>query len=244
MRKLFRTEIIKLQWILIFFLIAIDAVINAGLGAMYTYDFKQLFKVGWESLYLQTVSFHALFFYPLYTGVFASLICHYEHKNGGWKQLFSLPIKRSYIYWAKFLILMILMAISQGIFFLAYLISGNLMGLQGHIPWTTLFISLIGGWIAVFPLAAFQIFISQKIKTFGVSIIFNIFCVIPNIVLTGLNSTIGSWFPFTLPYYAMFPKGTTLSPNFDFYPFVIILFITLVIYVIIGRRSLIKQDSF
>lgn len=141
---------------------------------MYMESFKEIFSPSWYQLYNQSQSFHTLFFYPLYAGIFASLICYYEHKNNVWKQLLSLPISKSHLYLAKFGMLMTLMALVQIAFFFAYIITGWIIQPPGRIAWGQLTSYAFLGWLSIFPLCALQLWISQKVKGFGKSLVLNI----------------------------------------------------------------------
>lgn len=68
-----------------------------------------------------------------------------------------------------------------------------------------------------FPLAALQLMLSIKIRNFGASLGMSICCVVPNIVITGFHSSIGAWFPFTIPYYIMMPQTATYAPRVEPY---------------------------
>ncbi|MEK3914232.1 ABC transporter permease [Paenibacillus sp. FSL H7-0331] len=242
MFRIIRSEWLKYQWGLFFLFVIVDAGVNAGLGALSTRDYKEVFETGWDTFFMHSVTFHTLFFYPFYTGLFASMLCYYEYKDGGWKHLFTLPIPRIQIYSSKLVLLLTLMGFTQLFFLSAYLLSGYMLKLPGEIPVAMMLKHTLAGWLAVFPLASFQLWMAQKIRTFGLSIMFNILCVVPNLVLTGLHSSIGAWFPFTLPYYAMFPQHTSLSPRLDLLPFLFIAAFTFILYLFIGSRQFIRHE--
>lgn len=242
MTALFKTEWMKLEWKKVALLILCDVLVNMGLGVVYLHDLAEFFQPSWFTFYMHSISFHAMFFFPLYTGLFATFLCFYEHRNGGWKQLASLPCERQHIFYAKGIVLLCLTLITQTAFFIGYCITGLILSVPGEIPWRALFISILGGWFGIFPLMAAQLWISSKIKNFGAAMVMNISCVLPNLVLTGLHSSIGSWLPFTAPYYIMFPQGVNLSPAFDLAPYLVIISFTFAVYFFLGRRSFMKRD--
>lgn len=241
MLQLYKLEFAKVQWSVIFLLIALDTVINSGLGAMYMESFKEIFSPSWYQLYNQSQSFHTLFFYPLYAGIFASLICYYEHKNNVWKQLLSLPISKSHLYLAKFGMLMTLMALVQIAFFFAYIITGWIIQPPGRIAWGQLTSYAFLGWLSIFPLCALQLWISQKVKGFGKSLVLNISLVLPNLIVTGMVYYIAAWFPFSLPFFAMSPKAGVVHP-FDPISFWFIVAFTTLLYLVLGWRIFIRRE--
>ncbi|MFB6366675.1 ABC transporter permease [Paenibacillus elgii] len=242
MKRILLAESIKMQWSIVCVLIIADVWINSVLGIMSLNDLQEFFKPDWSTLYMHAVNFHSMFFYPLYCGILASLICLYEHRDGGWKFLLTLPLSRKNLYFAKFLLLIGILALIQFIFLLGYLISGIVAGVPGTIAWPSVLYSVFGGWIGILPLAALQMWISTKIKSFGVAQILNVCCVVPNIVVTGLHSTIGAWFPFSPAYYIMMPQTATFAPRVEPYSLFTIVLVTFLVYLLLGKRSFVRRD--
>ncbi|GED15413.1 ABC transporter permease [Aneurinibacillus migulanus] len=242
MKQVFIAEAIKLQWVVIIGLILADTLLNSALGLIQMNDLRDFFEPGWLSFYIYAVNFHSMFFYPLYVGIIASLICLYEHRNGGWKQLLVLPIPRSQLYLGKFLLLISILAVTQLVFVGGFLLVGWAKNVPGTIPWTTILKSAVGGWIGILPLAALQLWLSFRIKSFGASLGIIIACLVPNIVLTGLHSWIGAWFPFTLAYYIMMPQDSPFAPEVGSISLYLIVLFTFIIYLIGGQRFFVRRD--
>lgn len=242
MRKLIKTELMKIQWKSIFLLILIDVLVSSILAANNVQEFKDTFEPNWTTLYFQFVSFHAMFWLPLYTGIIASLACSYEYKNRAWKQILTLPYPRPIVYLSKFLIIIVILFVIQIAFLLSYIVTGYKIQPIGIIPWKTLAFGVIAGWLAAFPLAALQLWLSTKLESFARALVLNISMVIPNIVITGFHSNIGAWFPYSSPYYAMFPQGINLSPRVEWNLFFLIIFATFMFYLIKGCCSFSKKD--
>lgn len=240
--QIYRLEFAKLQWSVVVILIALDALINSGLGAMYMESFKDIFAPSWNQLYIQSQSFHALFFYPLYVGILASLICYYEHQNNAWKQLLSLPVSKTHLYLAKFLVLISLMALVQVAFFGMYLIAGWIIQPPGKIEWSQLLGHGILGWVSIFPLAALQLWISQKVTGFGKSLALNVSLVLPNIFSTALVSYLAAWYPFAPPSFAMYPGGGPIPSRFHPEPFWATVALTFLLYFTVGWRMFVKRE--
>lgn len=242
MYKLFLSELQKIKWRVILLLILLEEV---GTWILATGSVKSLvdyFKPNWMTLYFQGVLFHGMFFLPLFTALFAAFLCFYEHKEGSWKQLLTLPYPRWQVILSKILTLIALIAVIQLIYFMGYFIAGKIIGVEGSIPLKIVILRIFGGWLACFPLAVLQIGLACRFKSFGAILTFSISSVVPNIVLTGLPSYIGAWLPFVPPYYAMFPQGLNLSPRVEPVPFILILLVTFLIYFYISIRSFVHKD--
>lgn len=242
MLRLYSLEFAKVQWSVVFLLIGMDALINSGLGAMYMESFQEIFPPSWSELYRQSQTFHSLFFFPLYTGIFASLICYYEHKNKVWKQLLSLPLFKSHLYLAKFLTLITLMVLVQIAFFVTFLITGWILQPPGEIPCNQLLMHGVLGWLSIFPLAASQLWISQKVTGFGKSLALNVSLVLPNLLISGMVSYLAAWFPFAPPFFAMHPQDSPIPTRFHPVPFWMIVTFTFLFYLILGWRSFIQRE--
>lgn len=70
-------------------------------------------KMSWELLLNVMSMMHALLFLPVLSGIFAALICRYEHHDGGWKMLLSLPVTRLSVYLSKYVMIIGLLAAVQ-----------------------------------------------------------------------------------------------------------------------------------
>ncbi|WP_019636605.1 ABC transporter permease [Paenibacillus fonticola] len=239
---LLRTEAMKVQWSIVILLIFLDTTVNAAMGIMQLDSLKEFFMPNWSTLYMYSVNFHAMFFYPLYCGILASLLCLYEHRDGGWRTVLSSPVPRYKFYYAKYLLLILILALVQIIFLLGYLCTGYLLHLPGVIPWDVLAYTIVGGWFGIFPLAALQLILSIKIRNFGAAFAMSICYVVPNIVLTGFHSSIGAWFPFTIPYYIMMPQTASYAPRVEFYSLWFIVLLTGMVYLFSGRRFFVRRD--
>lgn len=242
MYRLFLSECRKIRWALISLLILAETFVSFFLAAESVESLAYYFPKNWNTLYFQAVLYHGMFFLPFFTGIFAAFLCFYEHKNGAWKQLLTIPIPRYKIFLSKFLMLIVILAFQQVLFLAGYLIAGNIIHTQDSVPWKTVITGVIGGWLSIFPLAMLQVHLCTRFKSFGTALLFNISMVIPNIVITGLPSWLGAWFPFAPPYYAMFPQGINLSPRLDPYSFSAILILTFSLSLILGIRSFVRRQ--
>jgi len=162
--------------------------------------------ISWEILLSVMGTVHALLFLPVLSGLFTALLCRYEHHDGGWKQLLSLPVSRGAVYVSKFVMAAGLLAAVQLIFLLCLLVTGWLRH-AGAVPWEMVLPQVIGGWLATLPLAALQLAVSQAWSSFAAPLALNVSFTLPNILIVN-SATYGPYYPWAQPMIAMSPYGT------------------------------------
>lgn len=218
--RLVSCEWYKIQKWLILILLIVGPVLSVGAGQSFEPDSSSMDK--WLWIYTVSTQQYAWMFYPVLTGVFAALICRYEHTNGGWKQLLAQPVSRTQIYLAKAFLLAAFAAASQLIFVLLFALGAWWNGLSDTISWGIVMKSALAGWIAVLPLAALQLWISFLWRSFGVPLAINIALSLPSI-LAAQSETFGPFYPWAQPMLAMIPKeGEFLNVNTETLVFVVI----------------------
>lgn len=206
--RAFRAELIKAQWPLLGFL-----VVGGGLVAVLMSSDGSIASLGQrEGAYQAAVMQYAWLFYPLLAGVFAALICRVEHAGGGWKQTFSLPVSRGRVYLAKYLLLAMLLAVTSVVFALGFVGLGMLRGFTEVVPWAVIARSVAAGWVAVLPLAAMQLWISSRWKSFGAALALNVCFTLPAI-FAAQSSEFGPWYPWAQPLLAMLPARAEISAS-------------------------------
>ncbi|WP_010271670.1 ABC transporter permease [Paenibacillus senegalensis] len=241
MRKLIAAEAAKTQWILIAFLIAVDLLVNMSLGISDLDMLQEYYAANWPHFLMVVYNFHTMFFFPLFSGILAALLCSYEHRSGGWNQLLVMPYSRTRMYAAKYIMLAMILAVIQLTFIGAAVVTGFLTGVEGNMDLGMVIISAFSGWISILPLAALQLWFSSRLSSFGIAFSLNVACVLPNIVLSGLHSLYGMWFPFVLPFYAMMPQGTPFAPRVDELSLYVWIGISLAAAFLLGSRSFQKK---
>lgn len=149
---------------------------------------------------------YALLFLPLITGVLASVICRYEHQEGGWKQLLALPVTRGRVFIAKYVLLLILVFVIQ-LFYLGSIYGvGMIKGFTDPFPIEIVWKSILGGWVATFPLIALQLWMSILFKSFAAPFTVNVVFTLPSIL--AINSErFGPYYPWAQPFSMMYIGG-------------------------------------
>ncbi|MBB6730559.1 ABC transporter permease [Cohnella zeiphila] len=202
MWRMMRSEWIKIRRSVIWLLVLVSPLIAALFGlfaANKEGDFPWI-----EALSLMSV-LHAMLFLPLLTGVYASLLCRYEHAGGGWKSMLASPVSRTQVYVVKFILVMLMLAVTQLLLFAALLLVGFAHGFNGPIPWRELTTSFAGGWVACLPLAALQLFASVALQSFAAPLAINVVLTLPNILVAN-SARFGPYDPWTQPMLAMLPR--------------------------------------
>ena len=151
---------------------------------------------------------YALLFLPLITGVLASTICRYEHQAGGWKQLLALPVTRGNIFIAKYIILLILVFLIQLLYLGAIYSVGVIKDFTDPFPLEIVWKSIIGGWVATFPLVALQLWMSILFKSFAAPFAVNVIFTLPSILAVN-SERFGPFYPWAQPFSMMYIGGST-----------------------------------
>ncbi|MGG3926832.1 ABC transporter permease [Metabacillus fastidiosus] len=155
-------------------------------------------------LLIMTIA-HSILFLPLIIGVFTSFVCRYEHQNGGWKQLLSLPVSRTHVYLSKFLIVTFLITINQLLFIVSLFIISLIKGFADPIPVDIILKTALGGLMASLPLIAFMLLISMAWSSFAAPLALNVIFTLPNIMVAN-SEKYAPFYPWVQPFLTMMPK--------------------------------------
>jgi len=150
---------------------------------------------------------YGLLFLPLITGVWAGLVCRYEHQAGGWKQLLAAPVTRGQVFIAKYTVIMLLVFIMQLLYLVALYAVGKIQQFTDPFPLDIVWKSVIGGWVAVFPLAALQLWMSMMWKSFAAPFAVNVIFTMPSILVIN-SDRFGPYYPWAQPFSMMYIGGS------------------------------------
>lgn len=211
MLRMFRSEWLKIRRSVLWLIAAVSPALALLVGL---FGAKGDTEFPWqEALSLMSV-LHAMLFLPLLTGVFAALVCRYEHNGGGWKSVLALPVTRTQVYVVKLAVVMLLLALTQLLVLAALLIVGGANGFSSSVPWHVLLVSFGGGWMACLPLAALQLFISIAFQSFAAPLAVNVILTLPNILVVN-SSTYAPYDPWAQPLLAMLPRDSMAYEGLD-----------------------------
>lgn len=211
MFRMLRVELMKTQWSLVGLVALLGPLFAVVLGVNPGGDLVG--AEAWKTAYGFAAVRYAWLFYPLLAGVFAALVCRPEHMGGGWKQLLALPVSRTELYLAKFVVLVGLLAVTNVLFGAVFVVAGlaEHLGTAG-IPWGEIARSLLAGWIAVLPLAAVQLWVSSRWKSFGAALALNVCFTLPAI-FAAQSHEFAPWYPWAQPVLAMSGMGPTSAED-------------------------------
>lgn len=191
----------KISWV---FVVGPLIALFSGLSATMVIE---KYEINEWYLTLMVMNFtYALLFLPLLTGVLAGLICRYEHQAGGWKQLLATPITRGQIFVAKYVILMAVILIIQLIYLVAVFAVGWIKGFSDPFPFAIIWKTILGGWLATFPLVALQLGLSVMWKSFAAPFAVNVVFTLPNIFAVN-SDQFGPYYPWAQPFLMMYIGG-------------------------------------
>ncbi|MDX8046484.1 ABC transporter permease [Gracilibacillus sp. S3-1-1] len=151
---------------------------------------------------------YAILFLPLITGVLASIICRYEHQEGGWKQLLALPVTRGKVFLSKYILLVVLVLFIQILYLGAIYAVGIIKGYTDPFPLTIVWKSVVGGWIATMPLIALQLWLSILFKSFAAPFAVNVVFTLPALLVVN-SERFGPFYPWAQPFSMMYIGGST-----------------------------------
>lgn len=205
MLSILQSEWFKLRKSKIIFIIFVGPLIGLFLGLVTNLGNDVAVNEWYLSLLSMNLTY-ALLFLPLITGVLASVICRYEHQSGGWKQLLALPVTRGKVFIAKFILLMLLVFVIQLLYLGAIYAVGMIKGYTDPFPIEIVWKSIVGGWVATFPLVALQLWMSIAFKSFAAPFAVNVIFTLPSILAVN-SERFGPYYPWAQPFEMMYIGG-------------------------------------
>ena len=129
-------------------------------------------------------------------GIICSISCQFEESNKNWQRLLSIPVKANRIILSKITSLSLVMAISQLIVLLFYIISALVL----KVPFANYLLDFllwsITGWIATITIVTIQIFLSIRLKNFAVPILISAILAIAGLMTLFIGQGLFSIFPY------------------------------------------------
>lgn len=119
----------------------------------------------WRYYFQMTRAFWGVFIFPMLLATLAALSLAVEHRNDNWKMQLVQPVPLGSFYWAKFFVLVLLMACSQLVLYGSTLLFGQALELPGSPPAVELF-TVFAVIPAALPILAFQFGLSLNWRSF------------------------------------------------------------------------------
>lgn len=209
-------EWLKLRHSRISLVLAILPIISLIIGCFNFYFNQAALQNGWYSLWTQVSLFYGEFFLPILIAICCAFVCRLEHSNRNWNMILASPLSVTSLFMAKLVIVSILIFSAQAFFMLMYWTAGQLFTIPGPFPMETLVWSL-RGWFASISIAALQLGLSIRIRSFATPIGISLCAVFLGLGMYVLK--IGMLFPYSLLTIGMgvlSQKGLSSSENIVF----------------------------
>jgi len=174
---LLRGELLKVKRTFIFPLVFLTPLLAGGLSLInlyLRYDYLKGLEANadlnsWQILLIQH-HFLWFLFLPLVVTVFASTIFYLEYKSNSWKNTLSLPVAKSKVYLAKWLLVYMLSLAMIGINGTVIVLVGKFLSFPETTDWPLIFQYTLNQLMAISSLISFQCFFSALIKNTGISL--------------------------------------------------------------------------
>jgi len=209
--KSLQSELIKLKyppilWLVAFVLLSIFAIVFSA----YIIDINKTVLLGvspWIKLNASIRSIYSIFIGIPFVVLFISAALNIEHQNHGFKQLYSLPKKRSVLIIYKLVTLVFSFIIVSFLLVLGNVLIGYLLNWiypesefsYYNLPILSLMKSYFYVLISFLGIIGIQFFLSLRFKGFLVSASIGILAYVFGIILSSLNNTFSIYFPYCHP---------------------------------------------
>ncbi|GGA49552.1 hypothetical protein GCM10010917_38540 [Paenibacillus physcomitrellae] len=187
-------------WLLIIIaplgLIAMQAL-NYGLR----YDFMMKSYEGrlWDGLVMDNLFPFVPLALFLGATLVSSLLAGIEHQLSSWKQLLALPISRTAVFSAKYVLSVLLLAVSCLLLTLGAAVFGLALGFPHELPYEDLLTLSFWPLIGSLPLLAFQLWLSLTLKNQALPVFLGIAMSLGSL----FTGNLGDYFPLNWPSLAL-----------------------------------------
>ncbi|MGP4079885.1 ABC transporter permease [Pseudalkalibacillus sp. R45] len=210
MLKALQIELLKMKRSKLLLLATFLPLLSILQGRMFAAQFKGEDADLWKMLYIGSMSQFSSLMFPIMIAVIIAIIARVEHHNDGWKQLFSLPVKRENVYLSKLVTAMLLIVYSALVFGVMFLVVGLSLNAPGEIPFDLVFGRSMLAIVAALPIIAIQFYISFRFSHIGVPLAVGIGLALPSMLIAN-SAKYWIYYPWTYPIYTslvdMFEAG-------------------------------------
>lgn len=153
-------------WVMFFLM----PVISAGYGTFNYLQNLEILKDGWYSLWTQHTLFYSMFFFPAMVAAYAAYLWRLEHFGHNWNLIMASPVKRQYLFAAKFFVVAKLALLTHMFVFFLYIFCGKIFAHLPGFPPAKLPLFLLRGVFGVLAVIAIQLVLAMMIRSFAVPI--------------------------------------------------------------------------
>lgn len=224
-------------WILFFLLPAI----SAAYGTVNYLGNLDLLGVSWYALWTQHTLFYSLFFFPTMVAIYASYLWRLEHLGHNWNLILSVPVRPFALFFAKFVVVVKLVLLTQCLIFLLYCLCGKLFAaLPGWPPLQT-FAFLLRGVLGGLSVVALQLILSMMIRSFAVPIFIALCGGITGMLAA--SKGVGLYWPYALMQYGMNSNRSTDMLAGNLLPFLLACAAWLLVLFLAAHLLLTRRDT-
>lgn len=170
---LIKIELLKMKrkglWFLVFLgafgVISLQAV---NYGVRYDYLIP-LYDDQWDGVF-QNVNMFLPAAVLLGSSIVASMMAGIEHQTNAWKQIFALPVKKRDVYFAKYLVLFLMILTASFLVWIGTALLGLGLGFGPDVPWAAAAKNSFFPMLAAMPVLAVQLWLSMTYENQGISL--------------------------------------------------------------------------
>ena len=153
-------------WILFFLL----PVISAGYGTFNYLQNLEILTDGWYSLWTQHTLFYSMLFFPAMVSAYAAYLWRLEHLGHNWNLIMAAPVPPMDLFTAKFLVVVKLALLTQGLVYLLFLFCGKVFAQLPGWPDSILLLYLLRGTLGALSIITLQLLLSMILRSFALPI--------------------------------------------------------------------------
>ncbi|WP_240419373.1 ABC transporter permease [Paenibacillus periandrae] len=238
MKRSISAEWLKLRHSRIGIVLAVLPVISLLIGCANYYFNRGVLHNGWYSLWTQVILFYGEFFLPILIAICCAYVCRLEHLNRNWNMMMTTPVSVASVFFAKLIVVSILILVAQSLFMGLYWLAGTLFSL-GTFPVETIG-WMLRGWYASLSITALQLGLSVRIRSFATPIGISLFAVF--IGLGMYTAKLGIFFPFSLLTIGMSVLNQDKLTDVQNVLFWVVNMVLILIFALLSIRRLKNQD--
>lgn len=238
--KLIRVEQMKLKRSPVWIAFLLMPVVPAVLGTLNYLNNLGLLKSEWYSLWTQHTLFTCYFFLPVMIGVYCSYIMRQEQNNHNWNKVLTMPVSRSMVFFAKLIMISLMILLSEIWIGVLFIISGKIAGITAALPVKELILWCLFGTLGGMVMASVQLLISLFLKSFALPVGIALAGGISGLVF--LAKDLGHIWPYSLMAYGMNSNSPQQIMESGYLPFVITCILFITVFTLAGSVILKRRD--
>lgn len=223
-------------WILFFLL----PILSAAYGTVNYLGNLSLLGVSWYALWTQHTLFYSLFFFPAMVAIYASYLWRLEHLGHNWNLIMASPVRPFALFFAKFIIVVKLVFLTQIFIFILYCFCGKLFADIPGWPPLDILAFLLRGVAGGLSVVALQLILSMFIRSFAVPIFISLLGGITGMLAASRGQ--GMYWPYALMQFGMNSNQSEDLLSGNLFPFFLSCVLWLAILFFTANLLLTRRD--